>query len=316
MAKKKNKIESKSAVKDSESMVSKVEVKSVSEADQDRVSRILGTVFILLGLAFVVYGIISFVRYSRNPQFNGSYQAPFLSGSKPFVNKEEFDITGVATGYDEVFIYVNDSQVGKGKVNKDGNFEYKYKSAGDGKYSVSVAGVKGFPKRYISTKSDPRIIEVDRVAPVLASVNYLSEVGTETFSITGKVEPSCEVTLKRGTNIYREECNENGDFLIKGALLDEGMNVYTLEIKDRAGNITEVAEKVKVTYSKKSTVNGNVVAGVADLNGNGVSDSTLPLASGEISNLLNSKLMTLFAMLAIAAFMTSSGVVMIKRSKE
>ena len=75
MAKKKNNIESKTAVQDYESMVSKVEVKNVSEYDQDRVSRVLGTVFIVLGLAFVIYGIISFVRYSRNPELNESYQA-------------------------------------------------------------------------------------------------------------------------------------------------------------------------------------------------------------------------------------------------
>lgn len=315
MAKKKYNIESKTAVQDYESMVSKVEVKNVTEYDQDRISRILGTIFIILGLAFVIYGIISFVRYSRNPQLNESYQAPFLSGSKSAVNKEEFDISGVATGYDEVFIYVNDEQVGKAKVNNDGNFEYKYKSSGDGKYLISVAGVKGFPKRSISPKSDVRIIEVDRVAPVLSKIDYSSEVGTETFSVAGTVEPSCEVTLKRGTNIYKEECNENGDFFIKGALLDEGTNVYTLEIKDRAGNVTEVAEKIKVVYSKTSSVNGNVVAGVADLNGNGVSDSTLPVASGELDNLLNSELMTLFAMLAISAFVMSSGFVMIKRSR-
>ena len=67
MAKKKNNIESKTAVQDYESMVSKVEVKNASEYDQDRVSRVLGTVFIVLGLAFVIYGIISFVRYNRNP---------------------------------------------------------------------------------------------------------------------------------------------------------------------------------------------------------------------------------------------------------
>lgn len=315
MAKKKNNIESKTAVQDYESMVSKVEVKNASEYDQDRVSRVLGTVFIVLGLAFVIYGIISFVRYSRNPELNESYQAPFLSGSKSIVNKEEFDISGVATGYDEVFVYVNDEQVGKAKVRNDGNFEYRYKSAGDGKYSISVAGVKGFPKRSISPKSDVRIIEVDRVAPVLSNLNYLSEVGTKTFSVSGTVEAGCEVTLKRGTNIYKEECNENGDFFIKGALLDEGTNIYTLEIRDKAGNVAEVEEKIRVVYSKASSVNGNVVAGVADLNGKGVSDSTLPVASGELDNLLNNKLMILFAMLAIAGFVTSSGFVMVKRKR-
>ena len=62
-------------------------------------------------------------------------------------------------------------------------------------------------------------------------------------------------------------------------------------------------------------MNGNVVAGVADLNGKGVSDSTLPVASGKLDNLLNNELMTLFAMLAIAGFVTSSGFVMVKRKR-
>ena len=62
-------------------------------------------------------------------------------------------------------------------------------------------------------------------------------------------------------------------------------------------------------------MNGNVVAGVADLNGKGASDSTLPVASGELDSLLNNKLMILFAMLAIAGFVTSSGFVMVKRKR-
>ena len=68
--------------------------------------------------------------------------------------------------------------------------------------------------------------------------------------VSGTVEAGCEVTLKRGTNIYKEECNENGDFFIKGALLDEGTNIYTLEIRDKAGNVAEIKEKIRIIYSK------------------------------------------------------------------
>jgi hypothetical protein len=307
VAKKKTKV---SQSKDS--MVSKVEVKTVDVDNQDRISRILGTIFIALGLIFVLYGVFSFIKYTREPQLDESFQAPFISGTVSETNQDEFEIKGVASGYNNVYVYVDDKHVGKANVDKEGNFTYKYKSEGEGKYVVSAAGIKGFPKRYISVRSTSKVVEVDKTAPVLGKVNYPVEVGTETFAVSGNVEPGCQVVLKRGTSVYDGECDDSGNFVIKEIALEDGPNVFSMEIKDKAGNVTNVEEKIRVTYSSASSVNGNAVSDVA-----GATDSTLPVASGELSEALNvlfaNKLMMIFGILAVAAFMFSSGVVIVRK---
>ncbi len=314
MAKKKTYISTKPISESKDSMVSKVEVKTVEVEDQDKISRILGTIFIILGLGFVLYGIFSFIKYTREPQLDESFQAPFISGTVSETNQDEVEIKGVASGYNNVYVYVNDEYVGKTNVDKEGNFAYKYNTGGEGKYVVSAAGVKGFPKRYISTRSTSKVVEVDKTVPVLGKVNYPAEVGTETFSVAGNVEPGCQVILKRGTSIYNSECDDSGNFVVKGVVLEEGPNVFSMEIRDKAGNVTDVEEKIKVIYSAESSVNGNAVA---DVDGDGVVDSTLPVASGELSEALDSlfgnKLMMIFGILAIAAFVLSSGVVIVRK---
>jgi len=301
-----NKITAKEVKKD-ESMLAKVEVKS--PIDQEKVSKIVGTVFIVLGLLLIGYGVFSFVKYSRNPEFDQSLQAPSLTGTSVLTNEENITIKGLADGYNEVFVYVDNKEVGRVKVGKEGEFEYKYKVDQEGKYAVSVAGVKGFPKRHISPQSDMRVVTVDRTAPKLDSLNYASEVGTKTFTLAGKAEVGSEVVLKRGTSSYSAKSDENGDFEIKGISLDEGPNVYNVEIKDEAGNIAYSDEKVKVTYSVESDVNGDAVY---DENG-------LPVASGNLEDALNeifrNNLMLVFGFLALASFAVSTGIVINKNKK-
>lgn len=301
-----NKITAKEVKKD-ESMLAKVEVKS--PIDQEKVSKIVGTVFIVLGLLLIGYGVFSFVKYSRNPEFDQSLQAPSLTGTSVLTNEENITIKGLADGYNEVFVYVDNKEVGRVKVGKEGEFEYKYKVDQEGKYAISVAGVKGFPKRHISPQSDMRVITVDRTAPKLDNLNYASEVGTKTFTLAGKAEVGSEVILKRGTSSYSAKSDENGNFEIKGISLDEGPNVYNVEIKDEAGNIAYSDEKVKVTYSVESDVNGDAVY---DENG-------LPVASGNLEDALNeifrNNLMLVFGFLALASFAVSTGIVINKNKK-
>jgi hypothetical protein len=169
---------------------------------------------------------------------------------------------------------------------------------------VSVAGVKGFPKRYISLQSDMRMVEVDRTDPVLTEIDYPEEVGTESFTLIGNVEPNAEVVVTRGTDKYVATCDEQGDFKITEILLEEGPNVFGVSIVDEAGNEVEVDEKVKVTYSMESDVNGNAVT------------DEIPVASGELEEamqkLLGNNLMMLFGLIAMVAFFFSSGFAFLK----
>ncbi|MHC1716895.1 MAG: hypothetical protein AB9915_03380 [Candidatus Dojkabacteria bacterium] len=294
-------------VKKEESMLSKIEVKNPQ--DQEKISKIVGIVFIALGLLLIGYGIFSFVKYSRNPEFDESLQSPSLTGTTLLTKEESIGVKGFADGYSEVFVYVDNEEVGRTKVNKDGDFEYVYNVDSEGKYAVSVAGVKGFPKRYISPQSDMRIVEVDRTGPELAKIDYSSEVGTETFTVVGEVEPGCEVSIKRGTDIYTAKCDDKGKFQVTGILLEKGPNVYGVEIKDEAGNTTNVEEKIKVTYSKDSSVNGDAV----------VDENGLPVAAGDLEEALGevfgNNLMLIFGILALSSFMFSSGIVILKNKR-
>ena len=284
------------------SMLSKVEVKKPD--NQERISRIVGSIFIFLGIVLIGYGIYSFVRFSRTPELDETLDTPSLSGTEVLTNREDIVIRGVAEGFDEVFVYVDNDEVGRVKVDSDETFEFEAPIEEEGKYAVSVAGVRGFPKRYISLQSDMRIVEVDRTSPELTEINFPVEVGTETFTLTGNVEPNAEVVVRRGTDRYVATCDENGDFVITGILLDEGPNVFGVTIVDEAGNEVEVEERVRVIYSMDSDVDGNAVM------------DELPVASGELQaamqTILGNNLMVVFGLLAVLAFVFSSGFVLIK----
>lgn len=285
-----------------DSMLSKVEIKKPDS--QERISRIVGTIFIFLGISLIGYGIYSFVRFSRTPELDETLDTPSLSGTEVITNDENVLIKGTADSFDEVFVYVDNEEVARVKVDSEGAFEYEYPIEDEGTYAVSVAGVKGFPKRYISLQSDMRMVEVDRTDPVLTEIDYPEEVGTESFTLIGNVEPNAEVVVTRGTDKYVATCDEQGDFKITEILLEEGPNVFGVSIVDEAGNEVEIDEKVKVTYSMDSDVNGNAVT------------DEIPVASGELEEamqkLLGNNLMMLFGLIAMVAFFFSSGFAFLK----
>ena len=310
MAKKKSKSSIQTAPKNiskkKESMLSKVEIKKPQ--DQERISRIVGTIFIVLGVLLISFGIYSFVKYNRNPEMNTTYESPVMVGVNELTIEDSVVIRGSASGYDQVFIYVDGEEIERVKVAKDGSYEYTVNLVDEGKYAITVAGVKGFPKRYISPVSETLYVTIDKTAPTISKIKYPTEVGTETFSLTGVVEPNAEVTVKRGTGLYRATCDENGNFKISGIVLEAGPNVFNIELKDEAGNETKVEEKVRVIYSENSSVNGEAV-----------NDTSIPQAAGELdeamSVLLGNKLMILFGILALIGMFSSTGVLLYRNRK-
>lgn len=301
MAKKKAKSNIQTAKK--ETMVSKLEVKNPQ--DQERISRIVGTVFIILGLILISFGIFSFVKYNRNPELNTAYQPPVLIGLKEITNEDTLTIKGSALEYEKVFIYINGEESARVNVSKSGEYEYTTPLE-EGEYLISVAGVKGFPKRYISPQATAEKVIVDRTGPTLSKVKYPTEVGTKTFTVTGTVEKGATVTVKRGVEIYGGTCDEKGNFKISGIKLDEGPNVFAIVIKDLAGNEITTEEKIKTLYSSESSVNGNAV-----------SDSTIPVAAGNLDDaqitLLGNMLMVIFGVLALVGASVSTSVMIYKK---
>ena len=126
MAKKKNKTVKKDSSKKlkKESMVEKVEIKDPK--DQEKLSRIVGGVFIFLGILLISYGIFSFIKFNKTPELDEALDLPSLAGTEILTSAEEITIRGTATDFDQVFVYVDNDEVARVKVADDFTFEYLY----------------------------------------------------------------------------------------------------------------------------------------------------------------------------------------------
>ena len=237
---------------------------------------------------------------------NPEFESPQIENVTSVTNGDVIKIQGSANGYDNVFIFVNDEKVGEVKVGDDSKFSYDYIVEKEGKYDVSVAGIKGFPSRKISPKSEVVASVVDKTASSKDGVTlkYGTETNKNTFTLIGTVEPNTTVEVKRGTENFSALADKDGNFRIDGITLEEGKNVYSVYIKDLAGNQIQLDEKVRVNYSPSGNVNGDAVV-----------DQNIPQAAGTFDELVGNNLMMIFGMLALLAFIASSSAVYLKNRR-
>ena len=306
MAKKKENKKNAPKYQDSESMRSKVEIKQPISANQEKISRLVGSVFIGLGVLLVAFGIFSYVKFREEPLLDPTLEAPTIEEITSITKEDSIVIKGVASGYDNVFVYLDDEKVGDVKVEDDSKYTFEYIAEEEGNYSFSVAGVKGFPNRNISSKSDSMVAVVDRTAPNEDSVTlkYGEETNKDTFILVGTTEANATVEVKRGTESYDGLSDKEGAFRIEGIPLDEGKNVFSVYISDLAGNEILLDEKIRVTYSPTGSVNGDAVV-----------DENIPQAAGTFDELIGNNLMMVFGILALIAFASSSTVVYLKSKR-
>jgi len=295
------------AIKKETSMVSKVEVKN--PRDSERISQIVGAIFIFLGVLLVAFGVYSFIKYSATPQLNDSLVSPSVSEMAAVTKESAITVGGNASGYDTVYVYVNGEKIKDVKVGAKGEFKTDITLEQEGEYDITVAGIKGFPKRYLSAQSLVEKITIDKTAPLLTQTTYAKEVGTQTFTVSGVVEKDAQVIIKRGTDYYSATCDADGKFKIVSIALDSGLNVFNVVVKDTAGNESVMDSEIKVTYSPDSSVNGDAVT-----------DNSLPVAAGEFSRmtdfLLGNNLVMIFGILALISGITTTSVLYVKSRRE
>ena len=84
--------------------------------------------------------------------------------------------------------------------------------------------------------------------------------------------------------------------------------MFNIELKDEAGNETQVEEKIRIIYSEDSSVNGEAV-----------DDTSIPVAAGKLdkamSVLFGNKLMIIFGILALIGMFSSTGVLLYKNRR-
>jgi hypothetical protein len=294
--------EGRSMRKSKESMKEKVEIKQ--PGNSDKASRIVGTIFIGLGILLVAFGIYSFVNFRAEPTYNEELAVPSIEEVTDITNEKEIKVKGQAEDYNSVAIFINDERVGETRV-KDGEFEYTYEVEQEGEYTVSVAGLQGFPFREISPRSMDVFAIVDITAPDVddLELEYIEETNRETFTLTGKTEPNVSVEVRRGVNTYEATAADDGTFEISDIALDEGKNVFYVNLTDPAGNTVSLDDKVRIAYSPNADLNGDGVVDNRDVAG---ADDQLPQAAGELDNLLARNLMIIFGLAALFVFSGSS----------
>ncbi len=280
----------------------------VQERDHELASRIVGTVFIIVGAVLVGLGIYSFVTYKSEPELNEDLKTPVLRELSDSTNDKIVELSGNADGVDKVRIFINDILTDTVKV-KNGRFEYQWNIEDEGIYTISIDGLKGFPKQKRSNMSDTVFIGVDWTAPSSnMSLDYPEETAEKSFTITGIIDPDTTLFVKRGTKSYEAVSDENGNIKVMVDLLDEGKNVFSLLLVDKAGNETVPDEKIRTTYSPS-----------ADVNGDGTTDSEIPEAAGNLSEamaeVLRGKLMTFFGILALLC-MSLTSVVLVRKYRK
>ena len=280
-----------------ETMQEKLEIKQANS--NDKASRIVGTIFIGLGVLLVAFGIYSFVKFKAEPTFSENLEIPTMEYVTELTNKLEIEVKGSAADLDSVALFVNDERVDETRV-KDGTYEFTYVVDGEGEYVLSVAGLKGFPFREIGDRSASVRALVDTTPPSSKDVKlvYKEETSDSTFKLSGTVEPNATVKLSRGVNEYTVIADKNGEFVLEGIGLDEGKNVFYVSLTDKAGNTVSLDEKVRIAYSPDADLNGDgAVSGTTD---------QLPQAAGDLDNLLIRNLMIIFGLAALLVFSGSS----------
>ena len=287
-------------------MVSKVEIKQPLPGNQERISRLVGSVFIGMGILLVAFGIFSYIKYREEPLLDPELESPNITEVTSITNGETILVKGTAKGYDSVFVYVNDSKVGESKVEDDASFKYEYTADSEGTYSISVAGIRGFPNRRVTPLSATKESIVDRTAPSKENVTfkYGAETNKDTFILVGTTEANATIQVKRGTDSFEGLADSEGKFRIEGIALDEGKNVFSVYIKDIAGNEVLIDEKIRVTYSPTGDVNGDAVI-----------DENIPQASGTFDSIYANTLMLIFGLIASVSLIGSASFVYLKNRR-
>lgn len=273
--------------------------------------RILAIGALIFGLVVLLAILLLVVITRISPRFDSVLSAPVLKELPAYTNSEKVVIEGTAKDVSQVIVYVDDKQEGNYvNVDGEGKFSYEYTFTTEKKYRFEAAGLTGTIVKSRSEKSSPVEITFDKTAP---SKNVTFEQGGTTVdsdkvTIKGKAEADSTVTLKKGDKTYISTVDKNGNFEIKDVLLDKGENVFTVEVKDKAGNVVKATE-LKISYAKGS------------LNGNGVSTGPeLPNSAGLLDEAIaamgQNNLMFGFGLFALVLLMVNGTIVAVKLKKQ
>ncbi|MBN2100617.1 hypothetical protein JW710_01840 [Candidatus Dojkabacteria bacterium] len=297
-----------SSTKTSKSEKSSKSAGSESPENKSSVGKVLGGLFVIVGLALVGLLIIIFV-ISRLPyRKDSSLPIPTLEKLDEETREDEVDIKGETIPGETVMLFKDGEMLDqKEKADNDGNFEFeKVELDEEGDTDFEAVTVRGSVFKKRSEKSNKVTMDVDWTAPSSkVSLDYDEESTGDKATVKGKAEKNSYVILENEDNEYETKTDKDGNFEFKDVQLSKGENTYDVSVRDEAGNEVLSSSEVKITYE------------AGDINGNGATDSKedtgkseqLPESAGSLeealTEILGNRLMFILGMLVVLAFSAS-----------
>lgn len=292
-------------------MQSKVEPQSMSYKAEDTTAKMVAIVLAIFGILVIITMVILIVANRANPGVDSTMSRPRFDSIPSQTNQEKVILTGQAENVSKVMIFVDGkAETGLVDVDKEGNFSYEYKFTEERTYKFESASIKGSILLSRSDFSDALEITFDKTAPddAVEFEKLPTEVTKDKITISGEAEPNSIVTLIRGTKKYSGEVDSEGKFEIKDISLEKGENSFYLEVSDKAGNVTKIADPIKIIFSGSASVNGNGAK------------TNIPQADGELEDamafLFENRVMFIVGLIALVLFVLNGAVVMAKLRKE
>lgn len=184
-------------------------------------------------------------------EVNGVPAAPLITGftndtgilGDALTADRSISLTGTAASFAQVEIFADGASLGSVTAASNGTWSYTTISLADGAYDFAAQATKG---GLTSAVSAPLTLTIDATAPGAPSFGLLasSDSGVRGDDITayrwtdlvGEGEAGATVTLM-GTGLTTQ-VGADGQFRFGNVELDVGVNSFTVEIRDAAGNAT------------------------------------------------------------------------------
>lgn len=272
----------------------------------ENVARVLGVLFIVIGAGLIIALIIGFV-VSRLPyRVDPNLPIPTLDNLEKSTNKDTITITGTALpGEDAILFRDGERMKDTADTDEEGDFEFSdVVLEEEGEVTFEAGVVRGGVFKRRSEYSNQVSTYVDWTPPSsVVSVEYEKSVAMDTTTIKGTAEANATIIFESEANTKEIVVSEDGTFEITNLPVGEGTTIYTIRIKDSAGNEVVASEKVEIAYAGDGDVNGNGAA-------TGPNGEQLPESAGELEAALEflkgNKIMLTFGILALAIFGVSS----------
>lgn len=286
---------------------------SLTEASE-RAARVFGIVFILIGIALIVFLIGGFIMSKLGYRTDPNLPIPTLDSIDAYTNEDALDVSGTVLPGETVVLYVDDTRTtSTAETDDEGNFVFtNIPLEEEGEASFMAAVVRGSLFKRRSEFSNTVTTTVDWTAPATdVSLDYTSVSTSSSGSISGTIEPHAIVVIEGNGKIYEVTADGDGMFDMKNVTLVEGLNTFSVRIRDQAGNEVTTSKQIKITYEAGS------------INGDGASTGDgeqLPESAGELDAALEflagNKLMLGMAVLVLVAFGGSARLARLKYNRK